>query len=189
VLCYHSNATRAPIANPPNSAQLRDIPYHSSKLHPIPCNNAGMRPRTDTYTQTHRRAWPQYISRRLRITRNVKMRKLSRLLGVVMFDDDFVNWLDCRTDSRVWRWNNLKVDQRLSKLRHVLWLTVAIYFGFLRHPIWRRSIRPLDGFFPHIYGAPRAHVVCVLPRQASTSSSSSSSATDKRIQMQQSQYT
>jgi len=28
-LCCHSNATRAPIANPPNSAQLGGIPYHS----------------------------------------------------------------------------------------------------------------------------------------------------------------
>ena len=27
-LCCHSNATRAPIANPPNSAQLGGIPYH-----------------------------------------------------------------------------------------------------------------------------------------------------------------
>jgi len=34
--CCHSNATRAPIANPPNLAQLGGIPYHSSKLHPGP---------------------------------------------------------------------------------------------------------------------------------------------------------
>jgi len=54
-LCCHSNATRAPIANPPNSAQLGDSPYHSPKLHPDPCNSVGMRPRTDrrTDTQTH----------------------------------------------------------------------------------------------------------------------------------------
>jgi len=51
----HSNATRAPIANPPNSAQLGDIPYHASKLHPVPgpCNSVGMRPRTDTQTDRH----------------------------------------------------------------------------------------------------------------------------------------
>jgi len=67
--CCHSNTTRAPIANPPNSAQLGGIPYHSPKLYPGPCNSVGMRPRTDT--QTHRRAWPQYISRGLRLTRNV----------------------------------------------------------------------------------------------------------------------
>ena len=53
MLCCHSNATRAPIENPPNSAQLGGIPYHS-KLHPGPCNSVGMRPRTDR--QTHRRA-------------------------------------------------------------------------------------------------------------------------------------
>jgi len=28
-LCCHSNETRAPIANPPSSAQLEGIPYHS----------------------------------------------------------------------------------------------------------------------------------------------------------------
>jgi len=44
----HSNATRAPIANPPNSAQLGGIPYHSPKLHPGPCNSVGMQ--TDTHT-------------------------------------------------------------------------------------------------------------------------------------------
>ena len=30
-LCCHSNATRVPIANPPNSVQLEGTPYHSSK--------------------------------------------------------------------------------------------------------------------------------------------------------------
>jgi len=64
--CCHSDATRTPIANPPNSAQLGGIPYHSRKLHPGPCNSVVMRPRTGTqadrqtdrhtHTQTHRRA-------------------------------------------------------------------------------------------------------------------------------------
>ena len=40
-LCCHSNATRAPIANPPNSAP---------KLHPGPCSSVGVWPRTDTHT-------------------------------------------------------------------------------------------------------------------------------------------
>ena len=54
-LCCHSNATRAPITNPPNSAQLGGSPYHSPKLHPGPCNSVGMRPRTlRTDRQTHR---------------------------------------------------------------------------------------------------------------------------------------
>ena len=57
-ICCHSNATRAPIGNPPNSAQLGGIPDHSPKLHPGPCNSVGMRARTDrqTHRQTHRRA-------------------------------------------------------------------------------------------------------------------------------------
>jgi len=56
--CCHSNATRASNANPPNSAQLGGIPYHSAKLHPGSCNSLGMRPRTDTQTdkQTDRQA-------------------------------------------------------------------------------------------------------------------------------------
>jgi len=53
-LCCHSNATRAPIANPPNSAQLGGSLYHAPKLHPGPCSSVGVRPRTDR--QTHRRA-------------------------------------------------------------------------------------------------------------------------------------
>jgi len=51
--CCHSNATRAPIANPPNSAQLGSIPY-SPKLHPGLCSSVGMRPWTDRHTDTHR---------------------------------------------------------------------------------------------------------------------------------------
>ena len=55
-LCCHSNATRAPIANPPNSAQLGGSLYHASKLHRGPCSSVGVRPRTDRQTDRHRRA-------------------------------------------------------------------------------------------------------------------------------------
>jgi len=48
--CCHSNETRAPIANPPNSAQLKGTPYHSPKLHPGPCNSVGMRRGADRHT-------------------------------------------------------------------------------------------------------------------------------------------
>ena len=54
-LCCHSNATGAPIANPPNSAQLGGSLYHAAKLHPDPCSSVGVRPRTDTHTQTQTR--------------------------------------------------------------------------------------------------------------------------------------
>jgi len=73
MLCCHSNATHAPIANPPNSAQLGDSPYHSSMLHPGPCNNVGIRPQTDTQTRvttihfasstTHAKCNDKYIKR------------------------------------------------------------------------------------------------------------------------------
>ena len=52
MLCCHSNATRAPIANLPNSAQLGGSLYHSPKLHPGSCSSVGVRPWTDR--QTHR---------------------------------------------------------------------------------------------------------------------------------------
>jgi len=72
--CCHSNATRAPIANPPNSAQLGGIPYHFPKLHPGPCNSVGIRPWTDTQTDTQTRVTAiAYISRGLQLTRNVIM--------------------------------------------------------------------------------------------------------------------
>ena len=54
-LCCHSNATRAPIANPPNTAQLGGSPYHAPKLHPGPCSSVGVRPRTDRQTDTQTR--------------------------------------------------------------------------------------------------------------------------------------
>ena len=50
-LCCHSNATRAPIANPPNNAPLGGSLYHAPKLHPRPCSSVGIRPRTDTQTR------------------------------------------------------------------------------------------------------------------------------------------
>jgi len=59
-LCRHiagwtqacSNATRTPIANPPNSAQLGGSLYHVPKLHPGPCISVGVRPRTGRQTDT-----------------------------------------------------------------------------------------------------------------------------------------
>jgi len=65
-LCCHNNATRTPIANPPNSAQLEGSIYHTPKLLPGPCSSVGVWPQTNR--QTHRRGWPQYILRRLRLT-------------------------------------------------------------------------------------------------------------------------
>ena len=65
-LCCHSNATGTLIANPPNSAQLGDSLYRAPSY---------IRVRAVAWAygrgQTHRRAWPQYILRRLRLTQNV----------------------------------------------------------------------------------------------------------------------
>ena len=62
----------APISNPPITAQLGGIPYHTTSPSYIwvraimwACG------RGQTDRQTHRRAWPQYISCRLRLKRNV----------------------------------------------------------------------------------------------------------------------
>ena len=54
-VCCHGNETRAPIANPPNTAQLEGTPYHSSKLHPGPCSRVVWQcgeGHTDTDTHT-----------------------------------------------------------------------------------------------------------------------------------------
>ena len=51
--CCHSNETRAPIANPPNSAQL-GAPLTILKLHLGPCSSVRMRRRTDRQTDRHR---------------------------------------------------------------------------------------------------------------------------------------
>jgi len=54
-LCCHSNETRAPIANLPNSAQLEGTPSYSPKLHPSPCSSVGMWRGTDIHRDTQTR--------------------------------------------------------------------------------------------------------------------------------------
>ena len=49
-VCCHSNETRAPIANPPNSAQPKGTSYHSPKLYPGLCSSVGMRRGVDRQT-------------------------------------------------------------------------------------------------------------------------------------------
>ena len=75
-LTFHhaNNATRAPIANPPNSAQLGAAstppPSHIRVRAVVWAYGRG---HTHIQTHTHRhnrRAWPQYILRRLRLRRN-----------------------------------------------------------------------------------------------------------------------
>ena len=64
-LCCHSNATGAPIANPPNSAPLGGSLYHAAKLRPGPCSGVGVRPRTDRHTDRHT---DRQIHRQTRVT-------------------------------------------------------------------------------------------------------------------------
>ena len=74
-LCCHScrsNATNAPIANVPNSAQLGGSLYHAPsyiQVHAVAW--AYGRRQTDTHTHTHTDARAQYFLRRLRLTQNV----------------------------------------------------------------------------------------------------------------------
>jgi len=51
-LCCHSNETCAPIAKPPNSAQLEGTPYHSPNLHPGLCSSVRMQRGTDKHTDS-----------------------------------------------------------------------------------------------------------------------------------------
>ena len=60
-VCCHSNETRAPIANPPNSAQLEGTPLLPSKLHPGPCSSVGMWRETDRETDRHTDGCGQYM--------------------------------------------------------------------------------------------------------------------------------
>ena len=59
-------------ANPPNSAQLGGSLYHAPKLHPGRCGSVGVRPRTDTQTDTRTRVTTIHLAR-LRLTQNVIM--------------------------------------------------------------------------------------------------------------------
>jgi len=72
-LCCHSNETRAPIANPPNSPQLEGIPYNSPNLHRDTRIGVGAKMRRGTDRQTHRHNRYQYTFRlgSIRFTRNV----------------------------------------------------------------------------------------------------------------------
>ena len=62
-LCCHSNETRSAIANPPNSAQLEGIPYHSPRLHPGPGSSVGMRRGADRHADKHTDGRDQYTFR------------------------------------------------------------------------------------------------------------------------------
>jgi len=75
-LCCHSNETRAPIANPPNTAQLEGTPTIPASYIPVravvwECDQGQTDTQRDTETDIRRPPWPLYISRRLRLTRNV----------------------------------------------------------------------------------------------------------------------
>jgi len=63
----HSNASRAPIANPPNSAQLGDIPYHAPsniRVRAIvwACGRGQTQRQTDTHTDTQTRVTTIHFS-------------------------------------------------------------------------------------------------------------------------------
>ena len=66
-LCCHSNKTCAPIANPPNCAQLQGTPYHSPTYIQVSAVvwECGV---GQTRRQTHRRPWPIYITPRIRLS-------------------------------------------------------------------------------------------------------------------------
>jgi len=69
-LCCHSNVTRAPIANSPNSAQLGSS-RTTPKLHPGSYSSVGMRPRTYTQTNRQTRMTTIHLVSSIRLTRNV----------------------------------------------------------------------------------------------------------------------
>ena len=91
-LCCHSNATRAPIANSPNSAQLGGIPQVTSGL----CFSVGMWPRTDRHTD----ARDNYTFRVV-----YDLAKCNDVLRVHLWQLSFLLeslWSDCGIDSSLW---------------------------------------------------------------------------------------
>ena len=65
-LCCHSNETRAPIANPPNTAQLEGTPYHSQSyiwVRAVVWECGEGQTCTHRPTDRHRDARDQYIHR------------------------------------------------------------------------------------------------------------------------------
>jgi len=91
-LCCHSNDTRVPITNQPNSTQLGSTPIPFPKVTSRSMQQCGNAARD---RQTHRRTWPIYISRRLRLTRNVMRTRM---------------WADAQRDGRPakYRWRPLR---------------------------------------------------------------------------------
>jgi len=117
-----SNETHAPIANPPNSAQLGAVPTtHSSyiRVHAVVWTSG--RGQTHTYRdrQTHRRGWPQYISRRPWLTRNVTIPSLFSHYHTAMTLHSTVSRLSRRTalqsehlqEMTGWQWHQLDDTQ------------------------------------------------------------------------------
>jgi len=118
-LCCHSNATCAPIANPPNTAQLGGILYHSPSYIQV---------RTVVWEcsegQTDRQLWRLYIMRRLQLTQNViiktRQNNTYRHIGPTASISGFghrVNQLS--TDTKV---THLYIAKRIKQ--NVWWLHV-----------------------------------------------------------------
>jgi len=87
--CCHSSETRALIANLPNSAQLEGTSYHSPKLHLGLCSSVGMQRGTDRQTHRHRRTWPIYILRRVRLIQKVTISKHWRELEELTANSEY----------------------------------------------------------------------------------------------------
>jgi len=137
-LCCHSNETRAPIANLPNSAHIEGTPYSMPvgplpKLHPGPCTSVGMRQGTDTHRETNRHtdrlAWPIYISRRQQLTWNV----LNILYIQLGEHTQSISWTRCSPVVH-------RVKSRRSNLRSQYDLYVVGQHGVLCEVKWRRFV-------------------------------------------------
>jgi len=82
-LYCHSNATRAPIGNPPNTAQLGGTPYHSPKLHPGRCGvsayGRGQTNRQTRVTNIHFASSTTHAKCNNNNTADVTIRDMSRI--------------------------------------------------------------------------------------------------------------
>ena len=101
--------TRAPTANPPNSAQLPLPQVTPGSVQVWACGRG----------QTHRRVWPQYISRHLRLSRNVIMQCAEiGLLTVDRWSNTQPQWRPTFT-SLIWK-TTTRSDTKLHSLQRTI---------------------------------------------------------------------
>jgi len=166
-LCCHSNETHAPIASPPNSAQLVGTPT-------IPPSYIRVRAvvwgcgRGHTHRHTHTDGqWPLYISPRIRLTQNVHIKT------------GYMNIIICHFSSFIF-WNNKAQVIVQNRLLFVILLQWRIKLNLYRNNLrWETKAnikmfafltKPTNIY--EYYNLPHIHkYLCILRSKATNTQS------------------